>query len=77
MLFRLYTNGQNNTLIMGLKECKAEDEGDFACIVTTAKGSATFDFKLFVTVEGGMDFRSVLSNDDDDILDNGIIILEF
>ena len=54
---RLYTNGQNNTLIMGLKECKAEDEGDFACIVTTAKGSATFDFKLFVTVEGGMDFR--------------------
>ena len=59
-MFRLYTNGQNNTLIMGLKECKAEDEGDFACIVTTAKGSATFDFKLFVTVEGGMDFRSVM-----------------
>ena len=56
-MFRLYTNGQNNTLIMGLKECKAEDEGDFQCIVTTAKGSATFDFKLFVTVEGGMDFR--------------------
>ena len=45
---------------MGLKECKAEDEGDFACIVTTAKGTATFDFKLFVTVEGGMDFRSVM-----------------
>ena len=59
-MIRLYTNGQNNTLIMGLKECKAEDEGDFACTVTTAKGSATFDFKLFVTVEGGMDFRAML-----------------
>lgn len=54
---RLYTNGNTNTLTMGLKDCKAEDEGDFACIVTTAKGTATFDFKLFVTVEGGMDFR--------------------
>ena len=29
LMFRLFTNGQNNTLIMGLKECKAEDEGDF------------------------------------------------
>ena len=54
---RLYTNGTTNTLTMGLKDCKAEDEGDFACTVTTAKGTATFSFKLFVTVEGGMDFR--------------------
>ena len=39
---------------------KAEDEGDFSCTVTTAKGSATLSFKLFVTVEGGMDFRAML-----------------
>ena len=57
---RLYTNGQDGTITMGLKDCKAEDEGDFSCIVTTAKGSDTFNFKLFVTVEGGMDFRAML-----------------
>ena len=57
---RLYTNGPDGTVTMGLKECKAEDEGDFSCIVTNAKGSDTFNFKLFVTVEGGMDFRAML-----------------
>jgi hypothetical protein len=45
---------------MGLKECKAEDEGDFTCTVTTSAGTATHEFKLFVTVEGGMDFRAML-----------------
>ena len=54
------TDGSNNTVTMGLKECKAEDEGDFQCIVTNSLGSATFDFKVFVTVEGGMDFRAML-----------------
>ena len=58
---KLFTNGDDGTITMGLKECKAEDEGDFSCTVTTAKGSASFDFKLFVTVEGGMDFRAMLA----------------
>ena len=57
---KLYTNGEEGTVSMGLKDCKAEDEGDFSCTVTTAKGSATLSFKLFVTVEGGMDFRAML-----------------
>ena len=57
---KLYTDGATNTITMGLKECKAEDEGDFAVTVTNSLGSATFDFKLFVTVEGGMDFRAML-----------------
>ena len=42
------------------KDCKAEDEGDFSCTVTNSKGSDTLSFKLFVTVEGGMDFRAML-----------------
>ena len=55
---KLWTDGTNNTVTMGLKECKADDEGDFTCNITTTAGTASFDFKLFVTVEGGMDFRS-------------------
>ena len=58
---KLFTNGEDGTITMALKECKAEDEGDFSCTVTTAKGTASFDFKLFVTVEGGMDFRAMLA----------------
>ena len=34
--------------------------GDFQCILTNSNGTAKFDFKLFVTVEGGMDFRAML-----------------
>ena len=57
---KLYTNGENNTITMGLKECKADDEGDFSCTITTTAGTANVEFKLFVTVEGGMDFRAML-----------------
>ena len=57
---KLYTNGENNTITMGLKECKADDEGDFSCTITTSAGTCTTEFKLFVTVEGGMDFRAML-----------------
>ena len=57
---KLFTDGSTNTVTMGIKECKAEDEGDFQCIVTNSQGAATFDFKVFVTVEGGMDFRAML-----------------
>merc|ERR1719468_914143 len=57
---RVYTNGAENTITMGLRNCKAEDEGEFQCILTNSNGTAKFDFKLFVTVEGGMDFRAML-----------------
>ena len=50
---KLYTNGENNT---GPKECKkADDEGDF-----TTVSIANIEFKLFVIVVGGMDFRAIL-----------------
>ena len=53
---KLYTNGENNT---GPKECKkANDEGDFTIITTV--GIANVEFKLFVIVVGGMDFRAML-----------------
>ena len=53
---KLYTNGENN---MGPKECKkADDEGDFTIITTV--GIANVEFKLFVIVVGGMDFRAML-----------------
>ena len=57
---KLFTNGENSTITMGLKECKADDEGDFSCTITTSAGTANVEFKLFVTVEGGMDFRAML-----------------
>ena len=54
------TDGNTCTVTMGLRNCKAEDEGDFTCVLTSGKGKAEMDFKLFVTVEGGMDFRAML-----------------
>ncbi len=47
-----------NQVILGIKECRQEEEGDYKCVLKTKEhGEVEFEFKLFVTVEGGMDFR--------------------
>ena len=56
--YQTYTDGtQNNAVILGIKECRQEEEGDYKCVLKNSHGEAECDFKLFVTVEGGMDFR--------------------
>lgn len=48
-------------VVLGVRECRQEEEGDYKCVLrSAAHGEAEFDFKLFVTVEGGMDFRAML-----------------
>ena len=46
-----------NLVILGIKECRQEEEGDYKCVIKNDQGEAEFEFKFFVTVEGGMDFR--------------------
>ncbi len=45
-------------VILGVRECRQDEEGDYKCVLRSKEhGEIDFDFKLFVTVEGGMDFR--------------------
>ena len=57
---KMWTDGSNNTVTLGIKDCKQKDEGGYNCILTNSKGKTQFDFKLYVTMEGGMDFRAML-----------------
>ncbi len=47
-------------MILGIKECRSDEEGDYRCTISNEHGEAEFEFKFFVTVEGGMDFRAML-----------------
>lgn len=49
-----------NTIILGINQCRPDEEGDYKCTLTNSHGVAEFDFKFFVTVEGGLDFRAML-----------------
>ncbi len=60
--YKIWTDGSgdDNLAILGIKECRPEEEGDYKCILKSEQGEAEFQFKFFVTVEGGMDFRAML-----------------
>ena len=57
--YKIWTcgGGAGNQVILGVRECRQEEEGDYKCILKNDHGEAEFEFKFFVTVEGGMDFR--------------------
>jgi len=58
--FKSWTDGANNQVVLGIENIKQEDEGAYKCIVTNDKGSSEHEFSVYVTVEGGMDFRAML-----------------
>lgn len=58
--YKTYTDGNTGQVILGIKECRQEEEGDYKCVIANEHGEAEFAFKFFVTVEGGMDFRAML-----------------
>ncbi|QQP56545.1 Uncharacterized protein FKW44_001239, partial [Caligus rogercresseyi] len=55
-----WTNGVENTIILGVHSARQEEEGDYKVILKNRYGEHEFEFKYFVTVEGGMDFRAML-----------------
>ncbi|XP_023324296.1 twitchin isoform X2 [Eurytemora carolleeae] len=58
--YKFWTCGEDNTITLGCFEARSEDEGDYKVVVKNEHGSTEFDFKFYVTVEGGMDFRAML-----------------
>ena len=61
--FKIWTKGGadgENLVILGINQCRQDEEGDYKLILKNCNGEETFDFKFFVTVEGGMDFRAML-----------------
>ena len=58
--YKFWTNGEDNTVTLGCHESRADDEGDYRCVLSNEHGEVEFAFKFYVTVEGGMDFRAML-----------------
>jgi hypothetical protein len=61
--FRMWTRGgtgESNIVILGINQCRQEEEAEYKCVLKNEHGEEEFDFKFFVTVEGGMDFRAML-----------------
>ena len=49
-----------NLVILGINQCRPDEEGEYKCTIKNDAGEEMFEFKVFVTVEGGMDFRAML-----------------
>ena len=47
------TNGEN-MVILGVFQCRQEEEGEYKCTIKNNIGKEMFEFRIFVTVEGGM-----------------------
>ena len=58
--YKFYTDGRSNMAILGISQCRPEEEGDYRAVLTNEHGEEEYEFKFFVTVEGGMDFRAML-----------------
>ena len=43
-------NGEN-LVILGINQCRPDEEGEYKCILKNEVGEETFDFKVFVTGE--------------------------
>ena len=55
--FKIWTDGATNQAILGVEGLKQEDEGAYRCVLN---GEIEHEFSIYVTVEGGMDFRAML-----------------
>eukprot|EP00096_Caligus_rogercresseyi_P014915 TRINITY_DN737_c0_g1_i1.p2 TRINITY_DN737_c0_g1~~TRINITY_DN737_c0_g1_i1.p2 ORF type:complete len:893 (-),score=284.60 TRINITY_DN737_c0_g1_i1:6951-9629(-) len=58
--FKAWTDGPSNSAVLGVEHVKQEDEGAYKCIVSNEHGESEHEFNIYVTVEGGMDFRAML-----------------
>lgn len=60
--YKMWTKGgaSDNVVILGIQQCKQEDDGEYKCVLKNDAGEESFVFRFFVTVEGGMDFRATL-----------------
>lgn len=58
--YKSWTCGEDNTITLGCFEARPEDEGDYKVVLKNSNGVLEYDFKFYVTVEGGMDFRAML-----------------
>lgn len=58
--FKTWTDGKNNQVILGIEHLKQDDEGAYKCVVNNGGGDVEHEFNIYVTVEGGMDFRAML-----------------
>ncbi|CAB4056973.1 unnamed protein product [Lepeophtheirus salmonis] len=58
--FKSWTDGSTNSAVLGVEHVKQEDEGSYKCIISNEHGESEHEFNIYVTVEGGMDFRAML-----------------
>ena len=58
--FRIMTDGETNTISLGIRKTKPNDEGMYKVIVTNEHGKDQAEMELFISDASGMDFRDLL-----------------
>jgi hypothetical protein len=58
--YKFWTEGSKNQIILGVNQCRQEEEGAYKAVLTNDHGEEEYEFNFYVTVEGGMDFRAML-----------------
>ncbi|KAF2885739.1 hypothetical protein ILUMI_20443 [Ignelater luminosus] len=58
--FKYLTDGDTNTISLIIRKVKANDEGQYRCVVSNVHGSDSADMNLYVSDSSGMDFRALL-----------------
>jgi len=52
--------GERNVIGLFIKEARTDEEGDYRVQIKNEHGEEEYEFKVYVTVAGGMDFRAML-----------------
>ena len=55
--YKFFTDGSRDYIILGINQCRQDEEGKYRAVITNEHGEEEFEFNFYVTVEGGMDFR--------------------
>lgn len=54
---KAWQDGKTGQVVLGIQKIKQDDEGAYKCLLN---GEIEHEFSVYVTVEGGMDFRAML-----------------
>jgi hypothetical protein len=58
--YKYVTDGTTNTIILCIRKVKPNDEGTYKIIVNNIHGEDSAECTLYVSAEGGNDFRAML-----------------
>ena len=47
--FKTWTDGDTNTVVLGIENLKQDDEGAYKCVINNGGGEVAHEFNIYVT----------------------------